>query len=214
MARPGGSPPGGRGPWRGLTEEEKKNRPKLTFGLIKRVLSWLKPYRLQLFLVLLCITAAGILSVVPSLLTGQMIDEGLYKGNVGLIVRMALLSLGVMLVSNLISACEVMLTTWIGQHVTYDMRNQMYRHLQQMSHRFYTANLQGDIITRMTEDIGGVQAVIASTFTNVFNNAATVVIVLITLLQKNWALALIGVATIPFLVIPTRLVGKKRWQIA
>lgn len=206
--------PGGHGPWRGLTDEEKKNRPKLTFSLVKRVVSWLKPYRLQLFLVLLCITAAGILSVVPSLLTGRMIDEGLYKGDVWLIVKMALLSLGVLLISNLISACEVMLTTWIGQHVTYDMRNQMYRHLQQMSHRFYTANLQGDIITRMTEDIGGVQAVIASTFTNVFNNAATVVIVLITLLQKNWVLALIGVATIPFLVIPTRLVGKKRWQIA
>ena len=82
------------------------------------------------FLVLICITVSGILSVVPSLLTGQMIDKGLYEGDVALLIRLALLSLFVLVLSNLISAGEVYLTSWIGQHVTYDMRNQMYAHLQ------------------------------------------------------------------------------------
>lgn len=206
--------PGGRGPRQGLTEEEKRNKPKITPALLKRILSWLKPYRMQLLLVLLCITAAGLLGVVPSLLTGRMIDEGLYHKDIPLLIRLAVLSLLVLVGSSLISIGEVYLTTWIGQHITYDMRNKMYAHLQKMDHRFFTSNLQGDIITRMTEDIGGVQNVLSSTFLNVFSNVATVVIVLITLFQKSWVLAIVGIATVPFLVLPTRAVGKKRWKVA
>lgn len=202
------------GPHMELTAEEKKNMPKITPALLKRILAWLKPYRLQLALVLLCIAVSGVLSIVPSLLTGRMIDQGLYQKDVPLLVKLALLSLAVLIGSSLISIGEVYLTTWIGQHVTYDMRNKMYAHLQKMDHRFFTANLQGDIITRMTEDIGGVQSVLSSTFLNVFSNAATVVIVLVTLFQKSWILALVGIAIVPFLLLPTRSVGKRRWKVA
>lgn len=207
-------PMGPRGMYRELTAEEKKNRPKMTKALMGRILSYLKPYRLHLGLVLVCILVSGVLGVFPSILTGRMIDEGLYGGDLSLLIRYALLSLGVLVLSNLVSAGEVMLTTWIGQFITFDMRNKMYAHLQKMGHLFYTANRQGDIITRMTEDIGGVQNVIANTLVNVFSNAATVGIVTVTLFQKNWVLALVGVAMIPFLILPTRAVGKKRWKIA
>ncbi len=206
--------PGGHGPRRALTEEEKRNRPKLTPALVKRILSWMKPYWMQFLLVLICITISGLLGVVPSLLTGRMIDEGLYAGNVPLLIQLAILSLLVLIGSSLVSMGEIYLTTWIGQHITYDMRNKMYAHLQKMDHRFYTSNLQGDIITRMTEDIGGVQAVLTTTFLNLFSNISTVVIVLITLLQKSWILALVGLVMAPFLVLPTRFVGQKRWKIA
>lgn len=211
---PGGRGPGGRGPRQALTAEEKKNMPKITLAFLKRILVWLKPYKLQLFLVLLCIAVAGVLAIVPSLLTGRMIDEGLYNKDVPLLIKLALLSLAVLVSSSLVSIGEVYLTTWIGQHITYDMRNKMYAHLQKMDHRFFTANLQGDIITRMTEDIGGVQAVLSSTFLNVFSNVATVVIVLVTLFQKSWILALTGIAIVPFLLLPTRSVGKRRWMVA
>lgn len=220
MAPPPGGPggfggPGGRrGPRRELTAEEKKNAPKLTWPLVKRVVSWLKPYTLRLFLVLLLILVAELLSVVPSLLTGRMIDEGLYGGDVPLLIKLAGFSLLVLIVSNVISAGQVYLTTWIGQHVTFDMRNKMYAHLQKMGHRFFTSNMQGDIITRMTEDIGGVQTVIANTFLNLFSNCAAVAVVLVTLFQKNWILAIISILLVPFLILPTRLVGKKRWEIA
>jgi len=220
MAPPPGGPggfggPGGRrGPRRELTPEEKKNAPKLTWPLVKRVVSWLKPYTLRLFLVLLLILVAELLSVVPSLLTGRMIDEGLYGGDVPLLIKLAGFSLLVLIVSNVISAGQVYLTTWIGQHVTFDMRNKMYAHLQKMGHRFFTSNMQGDIITRMTEDIGGVQTVIANTFLNLFSNCAAVIVVLVTLFEKNWILAIISILLVPFLILPTRFVGKKRWEIA
>ena len=218
MAMPPPPPPGGggfrRGPRRELTVEEKKSMPKMTWSLVKRVLSWMVPYKWKFLLVLVCILASGALGVLPSILTGQMIDKGLYGGNVSLLIKLAFLSFGVLIFSQLISAGETMLTVWIGQFITYDMRNRMYRHLQKMGHRFFTSNYQGDIITRMTEDIGGVQSVITHTFLNLFSNFATVIIVTVTLFQKNWILALVGVALVPFSIIPTRAVGKKRWAIA
>ena len=202
------------GPQMELTKEEKKNMPKITPALLKRMLAWMKPYRFQFLLVLVFIAVSGVLSIVPSLLTGQMIDQGLYHKDVPLLVKLALLSLAVLIGSSLISAGEVYLTTWIGQHITYDMRNKMYAHLQKMDHRFFTANLQGDIITRMTEDIGGVQSVLTSTFLNIFSNAATVVIVMVAIFEKSWILGLVGMAIVPFLVLPTRSVGKRRWKVA
>ncbi len=217
MAIPPSPPPGGgfrRGPRRELTAEEKKAMPKMTWPLVQRVLSWMLPYKWKFLLVLVCILLSGALGVLPSVLTGQMIDKGLYGGNVELLVKLALLSFGVLILSQLISAGETMLTTWIGQFITFDMRNRMYRHLQKMGHRFFTSNYQGDIITRMTEDIGGVQSVITHTFLNLFSNFATVIIVAVTLFQKNWVLALVGMALVPFSIIPTRAVGKRRWKIA
>ncbi len=208
-------PPGARrGPRRALTEEEKKNSPKLTWPLFKRVLTYLVPYRLQLGLALLCLIAAGILGVLPSILTGKMIDLGLYGKNMQVLLRLAFWSLAVLVASNLVTVGQVLLTTRVGQYVTYDMRNQMYAHMQKMGHRFFTSNQQGEIITRMTEDIGGVQAVLSTTMVNLFSDLITVLIVLVTLFQRNWILALVGVAVVPFLVLPTRLVGKRRWEIA
>jgi ATP-binding cassette subfamily B protein len=93
------------------------------------------------------------------------------------------------------------------------MRNKMYRHLQNMSHRFFTSNNQGDIITRMTSDIGGVQQVISGTLTSILSNIITLVVASLAMYQKNWILATIGLIIVPFFTLPTRKAGKTRWTL-
>lgn len=207
-------PPMG-GPMRGgfLTEEEKQNRPKVTLPLLKRIFSYLKPYWKQMTFVLVCIIISSVLGLLPSVLTGKIIDDGLTKGNMRMLVILILVSLGVTLGANLIRVGESYLNTWIAQHITFDMRNKMYRHLQQMSQGFFTSNNQGDIITRMTSDIAGVERVVTSTFTSILSNAITLIAALIIMFQENWILALVGMAVIPLFVIPTRLAGKTRWEL-
>ena len=122
-------------------------------------------------------------------------------------------SLGVTLAANLIGVAESYINTWIAQHITFDMRNQMFRHLQKMSQRFFTTNNQGDIITRMTSDIDGVESVITNTFKSILSNAITLVVALVAMFQKNWILALLGIAVIPLFVLPTRKAGKTRWTL-
>lgn len=196
-----------------LTEEEKNNRPKVSKELLIRIFSYLKPYWKQMILVLACIVASSLMSVLPSLLTGRIIDEGLIGRDLQKLIQLILLSLGVTLGANLIGVLESYLNTWVAQHITFDMRNAMYRHLEKMSQRFFTSNNQGDIITRMTSDIGGVQQIITNTFTSILSNVITLVVALVAMYQKNWLLATIGIIVVPLFTIPTRTAGKTRWEI-
>ena len=196
-----------------LTEEEKANRPKVTGDLLRRIFSYLRPYWKQLLLVMLCIAVSSALSLYPSILTGRIIDEGLIGRNLSQLIKLIIMSLLVTLSANLIGVAESYLNTWIAQHITFDMRNAMFRHLQQMSQRFFTTNSQGDIITRMTSDIDGVRQVITSTFTSILSNSITLVIALIAMFRKNWILALIGIVIVPLFTIPTRKAGRTRWEL-
>ncbi len=206
-------PPGGRlGPGF-LTEEEKKNKPKVTGTLIKRIFSYLKPYKLQLLFVLIAILCSAVLTLMPSVLTGRIIDDGLIAKNLNKLIFYIVLSFGVTLLANLIGILESYLNTWIAQHITYDMRNSMYSHLQKMSQRFFTNNNQGDIITRMTSDISGVQQIITNTLTSIISNSITLAVALVLMFRENWKLALVGIAVVPLFVIPTRSAGKRRFEI-
>ena len=203
------------GPMRGqfLTEEEKANQPKVTGALLKRVFSYLTPYWAQLLLTLGCIAVSSVLNLLPSVLTGRIIDDGLIGRDLHMLIVLIAASLGVTLGANLIGVAESYLNNWIAQHITFDMRNSMYRHLQSMSQRFFTTNNQGDVITRMTSDIDGVQRVISSTFTTILSNAITLVAALVLMYRENWVLATVGVLVVPLFVIPTRFAGKTRWEL-
>lgn len=209
MRGPGGMH--GRGGF--LTEEEKKNRPKVTWPLIKRIMSYLKPYWKQMALVLVLIVVSSVLGLLPSVLTGKIIDDGLIGRNMKLLITLILVSLGVTLGSNFIKVGESYLNNWIAQHISYDMRNKMYRHLQKMSQRFFTSSNQGDIITRMTSDISGVERVVTNTFTSILSNTITLIAAIIIMLRQNPILALVGMLIIPLFVIPTRMAGKTRWKL-
>ncbi len=209
----GGHGPGGPFGRAYMTEEEKANQPKVTPALLKRVMSYLKSYIPQLMLVLMCILVSSILKLMPSILTGKIVDEGLIGKSISALITYILLSLVANLSGNLIGVAESYLNNWIAQHITYDMRNQMFRHLQRMSQRFFTENNQGDIITRMTSDISGVESVISNTFTSIISNMMTLTVAVIAMFRKNWILAIIGIIIVPLFTIPTRRAGKTRWTL-
>ena len=207
-------PPGGGRLGPGfLTEEEIQNKPKVTGALIKRIFSYLKPYKAQLLFVLISILCSAVLTLMPSVLTGRIIDDGLIAKDLNKLIFYIALSFGVTLLANLIGILESYLNTWIAQHITYDMRNSMYSHLQKMSQRFFTNNNQGDIITRMTSDISGVQQIITNTLTSIISNSITLAVALVLMFRENWKLALVGIAVVPLFVLPTRSAGKRRWTI-
>ena len=196
-----------------LTEEEQAQRPKVTKALLVRIFSYLSPYKKQLLLAFLCILLSSVTGILPSILTGRIIDEGLIGRNLKMLIFFIVLSLAVTALSNLIGVAQSYLNAWIAQHITFDMRNQMFRHLQQMSQRFFTTNNQGDIITRMTSDIDGVRMVISNTFTSILSNSVTLITALVAMYRKNWILATAGIILVPLFTIPTRRAGKTRWSL-
>ena len=202
---------GGRGGF--LTEEEKQNSPKITLRLLKRMFSYLVPYWKQLIVSVLAIIISSVFGVFPTILTGRIIDEGLLEQNLPVLIRLIGLSFGVLILTNLISVLESYTNVWMAENITFDMRNKMYSHLQRMSHRFFTTSKQGDIITRMTSDIGGVQSVLTGTWTSILQNFSTLTVALVTMYTKSPLLATIGIVVVPLFILPTKRVGKRRWEI-
>ena len=194
-------------------KQREMAKPEHTFAALKRIFSYMKPYWKQFGLVLLAILFSSVMTLMPSVLTGKIIDEGLIARSMSSLVKYIILSFVVTFAANLIGILESYLNTWIAQHITFDMRNTMYKHLQKMSQRFFTTNNQGDIITRMTSDISGVQQIITSTLTSIISNSITLVVALVVMFRENWILALIGVIIVPLFTIPTRSAGKTRWSI-
>ncbi|MBR0159826.1 MAG: ABC transporter ATP-binding protein [Oscillospiraceae bacterium] len=208
------APPGrGLGPRGFLTEEEKKNMPVVNGALLKRILSYLVPYWPQFLLVFLTILLSAVLGLLPSVITGRIVDEALVGKNMALLIRLLIMAFVTLTGSQVISVLESHINAWISQRIIFDMKNQMYDHLQHMPHAFFTSEKQGDIITRMNTDISGVSSVISGTLSSIVSNIATVVTTLVALFTMSWQLALVGIVILPLLVLPTKSVGKKRYEL-
>ncbi len=207
-----GRPPGG--PRSFLTEEEKRNKPKITSALLKRIAGYLKPYIFQFVLVFIALAVSAVLGLFPSIITGQIVDSIIADNTtVAELLKLLVLAFVVLSASQIISVLEQYINSWISQMIIRDMRNQMYDHLQHMSHSFFTTEKQGDIITRMNSDINGVSSVISGTLTSIVSNILTIGTCVFYLFYTDWRLALIGLVIIPILIFPTRAVGRKRWEL-
>ena len=209
MAGPGR----GMGPRGFLTEEEKKNMPKVDAALIKRILGYLKPYWLQFLMVFGAILLSAVLGLLPSIITGRIVDEALVGKDLGLLIKLLIMAFVTLGGSQVISVLESYINAWISQRIIFDMKNQMFDHLQHMPHAFFTSEKQGDIITRMNTDISGVSSVISGTLSSIVSNIVTVVTTLVALFTLSWKLALVGIVVIPLLILPTKSVGKTRWKM-
>ena len=203
----------GMGPRGFLTDEEKQHLPQVNGALIGRILGYLKPYWLQFLLVFVTILLSAVVGLLPSIITGRIVDEALVGRNMKLLIQLLILAFVTLTASQVISVLESYINAWISQRIIFDMKNQMYDHLQRMPHAFFTSEKQGDIITRMNTDISGVSSVISGTLSSIVSNIATVVTTLVALFTMSWKLALVGIVVIPLLILPTRQVGRKRYAI-
>ena len=196
-----------------LTEEEKASAPKVTKELLLRIAGYLKPYWPQFLLVFVAIIVASVVGLLPAIITGRIVDEALVGTDMKLLIQLLLAALGAMFASQLIGVAENYINSWISQRIIFDMKNQMYDHLQHMPHSFFTTEKQGDIVTRMNSDISGVSSVISGTLTQVVSNVATVATTLVALFSMSWKLAIVGLLVLPLLIIPTRSAGRTRLKL-
>ena len=198
---------------RELDREITAQPPKVTRRLLNRIYMYLKPYRLQVSLSILVILFASLLGVLPSMLTGRIIDEGFIGGNFTKLVTLIAASFLVLILTGLVGLLQSYLGSWLSQNIGKDMRNHMYGHLQKLSQGFYSSGKQGEIITRMTSDISGVQSFVTGTLTQTIANLATLTTSMIAMFQMNGALAIVAILIVPLLIFPIKLVGKKRWEL-
>jgi ATP-binding cassette subfamily B protein len=189
-------------------------KPNISKALLLRIIKYFLPYWKQTLLVMAVLCISAVLGLLPPILIQHIIDRALPDKNLRLLVLLVLASLGTTVVSGLLGVLQNYLNSFISQNIVHDMKNQMYRHLQGMPLQFFSGVKQGEVITRMTSDIAGIQGVFNSTIVNFASNLFILTTTAATLFIMNWKLALLGILVIPLFILPTRKMGNVRWKLA
>lgn len=180
---------------------------------VGRILGLFKPWRMRLFMVALLIAFGAVIGVVSPFLLREIIDTALPDQDFGLLIWLVLGLLGISALGASISVLQTILSTKIGQAIMHDLRVGLYRHLQSLSLGFFIRTRTGEIQSRIANDIGGLQAVVSNTATDLARNLSVVVTTAIAMLLLDWRLALFSFAVLPPLIWLSNKVGELRERL-
>ncbi|HEV2655405.1 MAG TPA: ABC transporter ATP-binding protein, partial [Ktedonobacteraceae bacterium] len=191
-------------------EEQKQRGRKTDARTLGRIAAAFKPYMFQVILVLVTIIVTSVLGLVNPLLIQRIFDDAIAPHNTSKLILYVIIMLITPVISGLIGVYQTFLNNVIGQNVMRDFRNRLYEHLQSMSLRFFTATRTGEIQSRLSNDVGGVQAVVTNTATSTVANIATFLSTLIAMIILSPLLTLISLGLLPLFVWFTYKVGNVR----
>jgi len=198
-----------RGGWWSLIgEDQSKGKAKIDRYLIRRVLEYARNYWGYITIVLLAIIIISLLELIPPLLFRRLIDVVIPNKDFRQLTILALGIIGIPLLSGLIGIGERYFSAKAGEGIIFDLRQEMYDHLQNMSLRFFTHTRSGEIISRFNNDVVGAQNAITGTIPNIVTNLVTLISTLIVMITIDARLTLLSIAVLPLFLIPTRRVAR------
>lgn len=194
---------------RSYTRDSSVTQEKITPGTWRRILTYAQPYKgiIAIFLVLLVIDAG--LSVAQPLLFRRIIDEGVTPGNAQVVTMTALIAAGVAVIDAGLGLLSRWYSARIGEGLIYDLRTEVYDHVQRQSVAFFTRAQTGALVSRLNTDVIGAQQAFTSTLSGVLGNLITVVVVLVTMFALSWSITLIALALLPLFLLPARWLGRR-----
>ena len=210
--------PGGAGaPWmmmRSFARDSSVTETKLAKGTIKRIVRFAAPYRRQLLAFLVVIVIDAVVAIAPPLVLAKIIDDGIgtnppSTGRPGLVLGLALFVAGLALFDAVLSLINRYYSARIGEGLIYDLRSQVYGHVQKMPIAFFTRTQTGALISRLNNDVLGAQQAFTGTLSNVVSNAIGVVLTLSVMFILSWQITLLSLVLLPVFILPAKIVGKK-----
>src|SRR6266487_1044352 len=191
-------------------EEQKKRGRKTDSNTLKRVAKAFSPYKIQIIIVLFAIILTTVLGLVNPFMIQFIFDDAIGKGNEKLLIILVSIMIIMPIITGLIGVGQTYLNNVIGQQVMRDFRNNLHEHLQSMSLRFFTSTRTGEIQSRLSNDVGGVQAVVTNTATSIVSNFSTVISTIIAMLFISPLLTLISLGLLPIFLWITYKLGNVR----
>jgi len=180
---------------------------------LRRIGALFAPYRWRITLVVALIVASSVISLASPFLVRAAIDDAIPHQNVSLLLWVVAAMVAVTVASSLLGVAQTWISTTVGQRVMHDLRTRVFTHLQRQSLSFFTRTRGGEIQSRLTNDIGGMQSVVTSTATSVAANVTTVVGTVVAMVVLSWRLALLSLIVLPPAIWLTRRVAMMRRAI-
>lgn len=195
--------------FRSMTADPSVKSQKLKPGTIKRIISYGRPYKSQITIFLITVVIEALLVVSSPLLLRELIDKGVIPKDAGLVTKLAL-AVGLLAV---VDAFFNIFGRWysarIGEGLIYDLRSQVFAHIQRQSIAFFTRTQTGALISRINSDVMGAQQAFTGTLSGVVSNVVSLVLVVTTMLILSWQITLVSLLLLPVFLLPTKWVGKR-----
>ncbi len=180
---------------------------------LRRILGLFSPYRWPLLTVMAIIAASAVVGLASPFLLRAVLDTALPHRNVDLLVALTAGMVAVAAITSALGVMQTWISTRVGQQVMHTLRTRVFSHLQRQSMAFFTRTRTGEVQSRITNDIGGMQSVVTSTATSIASNLTTVVATAVAMVALSWKLSLISLVVMPPAVYLTRRVARMRREI-
>ena len=202
----------------GLVPPDAPERPARP-GTFRRIARTFRPYRSQVTLVAVLILVTSGLGLVNPLMIKFVFNRVfIFEGSDAEKMRTLLIVVGIMIATPILSGAVGLWQTYtnniVGQHVMQDLRNSLYAHLQHMPLRFFTSTRTGEIQSRLSNDVGGVQGVLTDTAASILANVSIVLSTVVTMFILSWELTVLSLAILPFFMILSKKVGQVRREVS
>ena len=194
---------------RTLSSDQSVKNVKLRPGTLKRIFTYAIPYKSTFILFLFCLIADAVLTVATPLLLRELIDQGVIPKDRAVVTTMAIAVAILAILTAVINIVVRWISAKIGEGLIYDLRSQVFRHVQEQSIAFFTRTQTGALITRINSDVIGAQRAFTSTFSGLISNVLTLILVVGTMLALSWQITIASLLLLPVFLAPTKWIGAR-----
>jgi ATP-binding cassette subfamily B protein len=195
--------------YQSMTRDRSVAEKKITKGTVRRILSYAHPYRTIIVIFLGTLVVTSLLSVAQPLLFKRIVDDGISVGNASLVTWTALAIAGLAIADAAFGLVSRWYSARIGEGLIYDLRTQVYDHVQRQSVAFFTRAQTGALISRLNSDVIGAQQAFTSTLGGVLGNLISVSVVLVAMFALSWQITLASLILVPLFLLPARYMGRR-----
>jgi ATP-binding cassette subfamily B protein len=192
---------------RTLSSDQSVKSAKLKPGTLKRIFAYAIPYKSTFLLFLFCLIADAFLTIATPLLLRELIDKGVIPKDRALVTTMAIAVAVLAILTAAVNIVVRWISSKIGEGLIYDLRSQVFRHVQEQSIAFFTRTQTGALISRINSDVIGAQRAFTSTFSGIISNVLTLILVVGTMLALSWQITIASLLLLPVFLAPTKWIG-------
>ncbi|MEW1775032.1 ABC transporter ATP-binding protein [Streptomyces sp. NPDC086777] len=199
---------GGTGP-AGLRLGDPVTRQRVRPGTLKRIIPYAKPFRWRLGLLMLVTASDAVITVTNPLILKSIIDDGVVPGRISVVIALSLTIAGLAVLDALVLYVQIRCSARIGQGLVYDLRTQVFRHVQRQPMAFFTRTQTGSLVSRLNTDVVGAQLAVTSLLSQAVSTGLTLVLVFAAMLYLSWQMTVAAVLVIPLFLLPGRVIGRR-----
>jgi ATP-binding cassette subfamily B protein len=194
---------------RSMTADPSVKEQKLKPGTVKRIFSFARPYRTNIFIYLATVVVDAALVVATPLLLKRLIDDGVIPKDTSVVTNLAILVGLIAIADAAFNMLGRYFSSRIGEGLIYDLRSLVFSHVQKQSIAFFTRTQTGALISRINSDVIGAQQAFTATLSGVVSNVVSLFLVTITMLILSWQITIFSLLLLPVFLIPTKWVGRR-----